>query len=166
MQELDKLIRKRGSIKAKVTIFSKFIDQILAQFPDFLITELNLFNELEERIERFASVLDEFEQTQMEIDQFSPDIDAQFKERENFDREFHSVLGKAKTCRNKSAVGATDPSYSSEAGGSVHSVRSGTGAGLTSNIRLPVIELPKFDGNYDNWLEFRDSFDSLIHQNQ
>lgn len=32
-------------------------------------------------------------------------------------------------------------------------------------MKLPTIELPKFDGNYDAWLEFRDTFKSMIHDN-
>nr|XP_022909679.1 uncharacterized protein LOC111420865 [Onthophagus taurus] len=33
------------------------------------------------------------------------------------------------------------------------------------NVKLPVIDLPKFDGNYGSWLEFRDIFESLINNN-
>lgn len=34
-----------------------------------------------------------------------------------------------------------------------------------NNIKLPVINLPKFSGTYRTWLEFRDTFQSLIHNN-
>lgn len=30
-----------------------------------------------------------------------------------------------------------------------------------SNSKLPTIQLPKFNGNYENWLEFHDSFESF-----
>ncbi|XP_050295379.1 uncharacterized protein LOC126735437 isoform X2 [Anthonomus grandis grandis] len=33
------------------------------------------------------------------------------------------------------------------------------------NTKLPVIELPKFSGQYDKWLEFRDLYTSLVHKN-
>ncbi|KAK9712250.1 Protein of unknown function (DUF1759) [Popillia japonica] len=33
------------------------------------------------------------------------------------------------------------------------------------NIKLPTIKLPKFEGKYSNWLEFRDTYESLIHTN-
>ena len=32
-------------------------------------------------------------------------------------------------------------------------------------VKLPTIELPKFDGNLSKWVTFRDSFKSLIHNN-
>lgn len=32
-------------------------------------------------------------------------------------------------------------------------------------VKLPVIELPKFDGNYELWMPFRDLFESLIASN-
>ncbi|XP_047543273.1 uncharacterized protein LOC125075609 [Vanessa atalanta] len=36
----------------------------------------------------------------------------------------------------------------------------------TNNVKLPTIQLPKFGGRYEDWLEFRDTFVSLIHENQ
>lgn len=49
-----------------------------------------------------------------------------------------------------------------------HSVRSGSSLVVQNmqNIRLPQIQLPKFLDASENWLEFRDTFDSLINQNE
>lgn len=35
----------------------------------------------------------------------------------------------------------------------------------TAKIKLPTIELPKFDGSPDLWISFRDTFKSIIHDN-
>jgi len=35
----------------------------------------------------------------------------------------------------------------------------------SSNIQLPKIDLPKFDGTLFNWISFRDTFISLVHDN-
>jgi len=35
----------------------------------------------------------------------------------------------------------------------------------SSNIQLPKIDLPKFDGMIVNWISFRDTFISLVHDN-
>ncbi|CAL1682524.1 unnamed protein product [Lasius platythorax] len=36
----------------------------------------------------------------------------------------------------------------------------------TPSMRLPTIELPKFKGDIAEWLGFRDTFESLIHNNE
>lgn len=34
------------------------------------------------------------------------------------------------------------------------------------NMKLPEIQLPTFDGTYQNWLNFRDLFEKMIHESQ
>ncbi|KAJ8940115.1 hypothetical protein NQ318_009829 [Aromia moschata] len=34
------------------------------------------------------------------------------------------------------------------------------------NIKLPTINLPVFDGSYENWLYFKDTFNSIVHANK
>jgi len=36
---------------------------------------------------------------------------------------------------------------------------------LRPSVKLPNIELPKFDSNYEHWISFRDLFESLIASN-
>lgn len=36
---------------------------------------------------------------------------------------------------------------------------------VAHSIRLPEIQIPKFDGDPESWIEFRDTFKSLIHTN-
>lgn len=33
-------------------------------------------------------------------------------------------------------------------------------------VKFPLISLPEFNGNLDNWIEFRDRFDSLVNKNR
>ncbi|KAI5645575.1 hypothetical protein NE865_02242 [Phthorimaea operculella] len=39
-----------------------------------------------------------------------------------------------------------------------------SGAGQTPSVKLPIISLPEFDGSFDHWLEYRDTFQSLVHK--
>lgn len=41
----------------------------------------------------------------------------------------------------------------------------GTSAGPLADVKLPKLELPKFDGNLNNWLHFRDAYISSVHNN-
>lgn len=36
---------------------------------------------------------------------------------------------------------------------------------FVDHIKLPKLELPKFSGNLADWIEFRDSYESIIHSN-
>ncbi|KAK9701231.1 Protein of unknown function (DUF1759) [Popillia japonica] len=36
----------------------------------------------------------------------------------------------------------------------------------TTGVKLPTMQLPKFNGKYTGWLEFRDAFDSLINKSE
>lgn len=196
--DLDKLARKRGSVKAKLTVFEKFVDNLLIAYPNFLIDDQNLFLELEQRSERSQTFLDEFEDIQGQIDVLSDDFDAQLKEREKFEKSFYAVCSSAKRFLMSSnsiqgsnqcsqSIGpsnnhASNISVGSQLGTQISQQGSQQGyivggqvgqvsqQPLSNNVdvtgvRLPVIEMMTFNGEYDKWLEFRDTYQSLIHEN-
>lgn len=35
---------------------------------------------------------------------------------------------------------------------------------INGNIKLPTMQLPTFNGDYEQWEHFRDMFSSLVHQ--
>jgi hypothetical protein len=45
------------------------------------------------------------------------------------------------------------------------SINQNNAINVGQSVRLPKIDIPKFNGQYDNWLEFRDTFSALIHNN-
>lgn len=67
-------------------------------------------------------------------------------ERETFQNQFYAIVGKAK------CILKDNSNQNSE-------VQSRT----SNYMKLPTISLPKFDGSYDQWLEFRDTYLSMIH---
>lgn len=87
------------------------------------------------------------------------DAESTFTEREDFDRQFFSLVA-----LTRSLLGASNNGVGSEAG--FKDADSGAHISSRNNfVRLPKIELPHFDGNYQSWLEFRDTFSSLVHDN-
>lgn len=34
-----------------------------------------------------------------------------------------------------------------------------------NKMKLPTIQLPKFNGYYHNWLQFCDKYENLVHEN-
>jgi hypothetical protein len=147
-QELKSLRIRRGTIKSAVTRVSNFV----RDFGDG-----NIF-QLKTRLVNLREAFKEFDAVQLQIEVLD-ETALQGNERADFENAYYNIestilekietatVNEAATIAN--ATGFT-PSVSSH----------GTG---NSNVRLPVLELPTFSGNYRDWLSFRDTFTALIH---
>ncbi|XP_062531737.1 uncharacterized protein LOC105842541 isoform X3 [Bombyx mori] len=142
-EDLDTLIKRRGAIKAKLTIFRNYIKP-LSSFSS--LTDLQRF-ELEGRYERIQCLYNDFDKLQTEIETLLDAPDGDFKSRCEFEDQYHPTVALA-----RSLLSATT---NSEGSGRVH-----------TNVRLPKIDLPHFDGSVQGWLEFKDTYISLIHNNK
>ncbi|XP_072377900.1 uncharacterized protein [Diabrotica undecimpunctata] len=87
-------------------------------------------------------------------------LEDEFEVRNKFDNEIYDQVSIAKEFLSKHK----DDHDSSHSNQSLNVEAANTGVAL-NNVRLPTINLPKFDGSYPNWLEFRDIFRSLIYEN-
>ncbi|KAA5634918.1 DUF1759 domain-containing protein, partial [Pseudomonas aeruginosa] len=97
----------------------------------------------------------DFNKLQTEIETISEDEEKEYAEREQFETVYFTVTALA-----HSMLEPTSSSGQTSYGGS----------GTISNekkdfFRLPDINLPSFDGDLHHWLEFRDMYISLIHDN-
>jgi hypothetical protein len=147
-QELKSLRIRRGTIKSAVTRVSNFV----RDFGDG-----NIF-QLKTRLVNLREAFKEFDAVQLQIEVLD-ETALQGNERADFENAYYNIestilekietatVNEAATIAN--ATGFT-PSVSSH----------GTG---NSNVRLPILELPTFSGNYRDWLSFRDTFTALIH---
>lgn len=155
---LKVLIKKRGSLKAKLTQFDKFVSTFEGlEIDDKIRVEVV---QLEQRINNAEKILCDFDIIQNEIECLADDPEVHYAEREEFENKFHSVLARSKTQLDNLNSESEDAKSSASAG---HT--SGACSTSLDGIKLPEIELPKFDGSYNLWMEFRDTFESLIHTN-
>lgn len=97
------------------------------------------------------------------------------QEEMEFETKFYSVISKAKLfCKtfynNSDNNSVSQAQYG--AGASTNSNQSNNlnnnllNASVKTTIRLPPISLPTFNGHYCSWLEFRDTFTSLVDDNE
>ncbi|XP_069358343.1 uncharacterized protein [Maniola hyperantus] len=152
------LIKLRGSIKGKLTLFQNYMTTInkcdqINETP---------YNELECRLSKIDSLQSDFDKFQTELEILTDDTSQLLIEREEFDTKYFSLVAEARTIMNKSKhhlqrrLSMSETSEGSES-------RDG---GFHDFVRLPKISLPSFNGeNMDQWLEFRDTYLSLIHSN-
>lgn len=157
MAELQALVRKRGSIKSKLTVFKNFVCSTRESIVDAPLDDM-LKIELEQRLVRARSLIDDFDEIQIQIDSLSDDIEYHDNERESFEKEYFRVISQATQMTN---VSANEPNIGSLPIDSVPQTHYLHNPG----IKLPTIKLPLFDGTHEEWLQYRDTFESLIHKN-
>ncbi|XP_045762268.1 uncharacterized protein LOC123865340 isoform X2 [Maniola jurtina] len=152
------LIKLRGSIKGKLTIFQNFVNS-LDKCDHISETQ---YNELECRLSKIDSLQNDFDKFQTELEILSDDTSQLLLEREEFDTKYFSLVAEARTIMNRSKRHLQRRMSVSEASEGSES-RDG---GFHDFVRLPKISLPSFDGEkMTQWLEFRDTYLSLIHSN-
>lgn len=162
---ISQLIQRRGAIKASLTRFCSFVDKCNNENIVDYITQLEI------RLDNIYALLEQFSSVQSDIECFeykSPDDavaikdkhgisdEANEKERSDFENKYYNIISQAKsliqnfTTRN---VTCKSPGHTGNSP-NLH---------INSDVQFPVIELPKFYGDYQKWSQFQDMFLSLVH---
>jgi len=143
---VEELKKKRTIIKAKVTTFQTFLKK--------LDTDLSKGQELPLRLERAEKLLSEYDEVQSEIEA-ATDID--MDERAKFEDAFYTAI-----LLGRNTVTRLSPSTSKE-------LASSAAIDITTHtnslLKLPNINLPTFNGEYNQWITFRDTFEAIIDSN-
>lgn len=169
-EEITKFTRKRASLKAQITSFSKFLETL--SFPSATeqeqkqVLEPQTVISIEERLAKIEDTFSKFDEVQTNLETIVDEsqLDEQLAQRVEFEKSYFKLVSKAKSILQIQTSNMSDTPAMSEASNA--SQRPSGGATLANfGIKLPDIPLPKFQGNYDAWLEYRDSFRSLIDEN-
>ncbi|KAL0860640.1 hypothetical protein ABMA27_009990 [Loxostege sticticalis] len=147
-EEIKELVKKRGSYKGRLTVFSTYLSGLDKTLSPSQVCELQL------RINKLEAVYDQYDEVQLRLECICDDDKAQISERKDFENIYYKCLAEAQC---KISLSTMNNDNSSEKGSSRTNTR--------NLIKLPTIQLPKFSGSYENWLEFHDTFNSLIHSN-
>ena len=154
--QLKTLILERGQIKGKLTRLKTFVPKTSSPMAN---VRLRLRSHQ-------ATLLDTFDRIQDQIDLPIAGTDmeaAQSDEREQFTELYFSLMSDLETHLepvtpdSKGDSAAIPPSRSA-----TNPIASHLQYHL---IQLPTIQLPSFDGNYNDWVKFRDTFVYFIHRN-
>lgn len=160
-QRLKELITKRISAKGQVTKFKNYLNSIskLEELSDIQLTELTL------RLAKFEALSIRVDDLQSDIEILSPhNISAEVDERDILEKDIIINIATAKHLLEFFTKKSTSASHDQRLS-SCHD----TSCCLDHQevgIRLPQIQISKFDGTYFKWLEFRDTFENLIHKNE
>ncbi|XP_075990153.1 uncharacterized protein LOC142985792 [Anticarsia gemmatalis] len=92
----------------------------------------------------------------MDLEALVDDPSEQYAEREEFEKQYYGLVASARHLISSVRSRRTDSEVDVSCSNHTHK---------QNTIRLPKIDLPKFSGSYQDWLEFRDTFTSIIHKN-
>lgn len=157
-EELKDLIRQRGTYKGRLTKYKEYLSSI-QQINTKNITTLQL-KELSLRLSRLEALFSGYDTLQTRIEMQCSNLDEQIDERELVESQFISLISMTQELIDSHSMSEEKKSEG------VRTAQSNFESCSHSNIRLPTINLPTFNGNYLLWLEFRDTFESLIHLNE
>ncbi|KAJ0176814.1 hypothetical protein K1T71_007993 [Dendrolimus kikuchii] len=96
--KLKDLVKKRGSIKSKVTQFASYLNTLVNSDN---ISELQ-HKELECRLSKIDAVYNEFDVLQTEIETLSESPESAFLDRETFDSNYFRLVSEASILLNQS----------------------------------------------------------------
>nr|CAI5850228.1 unnamed protein product [Callosobruchus analis] len=163
---ITKIIDK---IRLKISFYSQH-----DMLSERLLTKENLepkeLFELKNRFDKLELLYDEFEGVQLEVELACSEeqLEKQYEERCNFSNSYNKILAEANEILSRFDT--------SDEKASVHSVQTtvqGIGqASLHNNmvdnmnsVKLPPIKCPTFNCEFNRWLEFKDTFEALFHNN-
>ncbi|XP_050547611.1 uncharacterized protein LOC126909236, partial [Daktulosphaira vitifoliae] len=144
----EKAVKRRNRVMRQIQSMSFYVHE----FNDR--TEVG-HAQLKHRYEKLRELQAEFEVIQNKIEDIAED-DEQFVIRRSVDDQVFELLSVI------SAQMANFAETSSAKGCQSSSSKTTT----NRRVKLPVIPLPTFSGRYDEWLTFRDTFRSMIHDNK
>lgn len=87
-KQIKQLIKKRATIKGKLTSFSTYLNSISAE----QLRDLKIQIELNLRLDRIKNLYDEFDGFQSELEEIADDPVEQCKEREAFESLYYSLV--------------------------------------------------------------------------
>ncbi|XP_033229732.1 uncharacterized protein LOC117181281 [Belonocnema kinseyi] len=95
--------------------------------------------------------------------------ESQAEEREEFENTYFDILTEVRDfieqCKVDSAIRIQN-NHSDKSSRNETPVYVSNPSSIDSLIvKLPTITVPKFDGSFKDWIQFRDTFKSLIHEN-
>lgn len=142
---------------------SKILESREIKVDEESALENSVILELNERITKLEQLYEEFAQTQSAIETICDegDVEGHYAERDEFENKYYGIIARAKSLiENKKEMQLDNTSEGSVATKNSEIWERFEGVN-TNNVRLP-----KFGGFYENWLEFRDTFTSIIHNNR
>lgn len=155
---------KRGQLKTQLTKFANY----LASVDKSKVTEIKV------RLEKIETLLDKFDAIQSQLEFLNEDdtsADAKMQrdvlaqERDDFENAYYSAVTLARDIIASTMTSANDSNEQMQTAVRASATLAPSDNSQPNSFRLPAVNLPEFGGEYHKWLQFSETFTSLIGNN-
>lgn len=156
--KLAELKARRSSVKGQIT---KFANYLKALDKDESLTSIQI-NELSLKINKMKDIYPRFDELQSEIEVLNSRYqELELAERDIIENSLYSNIAAAQDKLDEASRSKADSDQSFMQPTCQHDRQDNS-----MGFQLPNIKISNFDGAYFRWMEFRETFESLIHNNQ
>lgn len=139
-QKFTKLVGRRGIYKGMTTKLQKYFDGF---------DNVQEMQQLKLRLSKYENIWQSFMETQEEIELIDPS-ETQAKERDNFEHNYYTLVSSIKSFIEAETTVTTQEVEQKS---------------IPRTFMAPV-PMPKFNGDPTKWLNFKNTFEALVHENQ
>jgi hypothetical protein len=141
MAELPELLKRRAILKSSLTRFTTFFENHKSNIAHA--------KQISIRKEILNKTFNDFNDIQTSIELLKDNEEAY---RESFETDYYKVIADVSSYLESHTLTSSSTS-----------VNSSQGIAESVIAKLPPINLPSFEGNYIEWVNFKNTFDSMIH---
>ncbi|XP_055634337.1 uncharacterized protein LOC129774599 [Toxorhynchites rutilus septentrionalis] len=149
---MGKKLKPKLHVRDNIVDFLRRTEQFNLEYRSTNESQIKL------RLEKLEAKWDEFEEIQREIEELEEheeNVEEHRQIRAEFEEKYFQVRAGLESKLPRKLVEQAEQSSSTFS-------TPGAGSNAHTFVRLPQISLPEFDGNYENWLQFHDTFRALI----
>ncbi|XP_055590331.1 uncharacterized protein LOC129742458 [Uranotaenia lowii] len=148
----DKKLKSRKLKRANIIAGINRMEQFLYQY-----VEDQHQGEVRYRLERLEKLWESFDEVQADCEELDEEEDAGTKNLE--------IRSKTESIyfRVKAGLASKIPESFGPTASTSYAANETSAPAHLANIKLPTITLPEFDGDFNQWLTFHDTFVSMIH---
>lgn len=138
-QKFTKLVARRGIYKSMTTKLQKYFDNF---------DNVQDIQQLQVRLSKYENLWQSFMELQEEIELIEPS-ENQINERDTFENNYYQLVGSIKNYIE---------------GETTSTIQEVDQKSIPRTYMTPV-PIPKFNGDPTNWLNFKNTFEALVHEN-
>lgn len=164
---MDNQTIQRADITGQLTRFHTYLTTVQADYDATQIVSSDQCSQINERLLIARPLLAEYAKIHTKIIQKSGGAEAHLDNQAEFENSYYSAMTLATRLLNTAKPDANSRLSDTASCSNQSAIANNSCSNHSAPfIKLPTINLAKFNGDSENWIEFREIFNDLIHTSE